>query len=153
MKLNIETNISKDRGEDINVKIEASEYTKELAYLIEIIQNFTNEIDTILGRRNNEVSIINVNDIINFYSDESKTYCKTSRGEFLIKQKLYELEEILPKKDFIRISNSIIANIKYVECFDIGAIGDIVVKFKDGSKENVSKRRISEVKKFLNDRR
>lgn len=153
MKVNIETYISKEYSQNINIKIEASEYTKELTNLIEMIQDFTNEVDTILGRRNNEISIIKVNDIISFYSIDSKTYCKTNKGNYIIKQKLYELEETLPRKDFIRISNSIITNIKYVDCFDIGAVGDIVVKFIDGSKENVSKRRISEVKKFLKDRR
>lgn len=153
MKVDIETDISKDHGEDIKVKIEASEYTKELGCIIEMLQNFTVEIDTILGRRDNEISIINIKDVINFYSEESKTYCKTSKGVFSVKQKLYELEEILPQKDFIRISNSTIVNIKYVDCFDVGVVGDIIIKFKDGSKEYVSKRKISNVMKFLKDRR
>ena len=153
MKVNIETNISKNFNSDVTIKIETSEYTKEVINLIEMIQDYTKEVDTILGRKNNEISIIKVDDILNVYSIDSKTYCKTNKGDYIIKPKLYELEETLSKKDFIRISNSLIANIKYVECFDIGTIGDIVVKFTDGTKEKVAKRRISEVKKFLNDRR
>lgn len=153
MKINIETDISKKHEDDIKVKIEASEYTKEVINLIEMIQGLSGSVNTVLGKRDNKITIINIEEVIKFYSDESKSYCRTVKGAFQIKEKLYELEEMLPKKDFIRISNSIIANIKYVDCFDVGVVGDIIVKFKDGSNEYVSKRRISSVMKFLKDRR
>lgn len=152
MAIHIETDISKEYSKDIKIKIEVSEYTEEIKRIIEVIQNYSGQIDTVLGRRDNEISIININDIISFYSDESKTYCKTGKGVYLIKQKLYELEEILPQKDFIRISNSTIVNIKYVDCFDVGIVGDIIIKYKDGAKDYVSKRRVSNVMKFLKDR-
>ena len=67
--------------------------------------------------------------------------------------KLYELEEALDKNDFIKISNSCIVNINQVECFDISILGTIVVKLKDNTKENVSKRNIKKVKQMLKERR
>ena len=67
--------------------------------------------------------------------------------------KLYELEEALDKNDFIKISNSCIVNINQVECFDISILGTIVVKLKDDTKENVSKRNIKKVKQMLKERR
>lgn len=67
--------------------------------------------------------------------------------------KLYELEEVLDKNDFIKISNSCIVNINQVECFDISILGTIVVKLKDDTKENVSKRNIKKVKQMLKERR
>ena len=74
------------------------------------------------------------------------------RGIFLIKEKLYYLEDVLPSREFIRISNSTIINIKHVKCFNTSIIGRIVVKFKDGNEENVSRRRTAEIMKFLKDR-
>lgn len=68
------------------------------------------------------------------------------------KEKLYYLEDVLPSKDFIRISNSAIININHVKCFNTSIIGKIIVKFKDGNEESVSKRRTSEIMKFLKDR-
>ena len=59
---------------------------------------------------------------------------------------------MLPTKDFIRISNSAIININHVKCFNTSIIGKIIVKFKDGSEESVSKRRTSEIMRFLKDR-
>ena len=87
-------------------------------------------------------------------------YPETTIGQLLgsvslvnnIDAKTYYLEEILPSKDFIRISNSAIININQVKCFNTSIIGKIIVKFKDGSEESVSRRKTSEIMKFLKDR-
>lgn len=102
--------------------------------------------------RNNDIFIINVSDVIMFFSEEKNNFCKTKDGIFLIKEKLYYLEDVLPSREFIRISNSTIINIKHVKCFNTSIIGRIVVKFKDGNEENVSRRRTAEIMKFLKDR-
>lgn len=143
MNINVRTNISQDYGEDIEIVVNTSKFTKEVGEIIETIQQITSKIDSIIGKKGNEISVISIEDVICFYSSEQNNYCKTSKGEFVIKQKLYELEESLPKNDFIRISNSNIINIKFVECFDVSTLGNILVKFKDGSTEYVSKRRVS----------
>ena len=65
---------------------------------------------------------------------------------------MYELEESLPQKSFIRISNSCIANVEHIESFDLSKIGNIIIKFVDGSIEYVSKRKISSIMKFLRER-
>lgn len=154
MKINLNTLISESHGNDIEVTITASEYTKELGNLIELINAIsTNEINTILGKNGNEISILDVNDIMFLYSEEQHNYCKTKKGRFIIKEKLYELENVLPKKNFIRISNSTIININHVESFDVGIVGSILVKFSDGSIQYVSRRRVSQVMKFLKERR
>lgn len=143
MNINVRTNISQDYGEDIEIVVNTSKFTKEVGEIIETLQQITSRIDSIIGKKGNEISVINIDEIICFYSSEQNNYCKTDKGEFVIKQKLYELEESLPKNDFIRISNSTIINIKFVKCFDVSMIGNILVKFKDGTSEYVSKRRVS----------
>ena len=152
MNINVRTNISKDYGEDIEIVINTSNYTKEVGKIVEALQQLTDEVELIIGRKGNEISLISINEIIYFYSNEQSNYCKTEKGDFQIKQKLYQLEETLPKNQFIRISNSTIINIKYVECFDVSVIGNILVKFKNGDTEHVSKRRVSGVMKFLKER-
>ena len=137
MNINVRTNISQDYGEDIEIVVNTSKFTKEVGEIIETLQQITSRIDSIIGKKGNEISVINIDEIICFYSSEQNNYCKTDKGEFVIKQKLYELEESLPKNDFIRISNSTIINIKFVKCFDVSMIGNILVKFKDGTSEYV----------------
>ena len=61
-------------------------------------------------------------------------------------------KSMLPKNEFIRISNSAIININNVKCFNTSIVGKMIVKFEDGSEETVSRRRTSEIMKFLNER-
>lgn len=153
MKINIHTSISDDiKDDEIEVQIKAKNNSNVLNKIIENIQNVSENIDTIIGIKESNISIIDVSDIICFYSMEQNNYCKTNSGEFKIKKKLYELEESLDKNTFVRISNSCIVNIKFVQSFDLSMIGNIVVKFKDGTSEYVSKRRIPNVMKFLKER-
>ena len=154
MNINVTTNISKDHGEDIEVIINASKITKELEDLINLINETSKgEINTILGKDDNKISVINVDEIMYIYSENQCNFCKTEKGTFKISERLYDLESKLPRDKFIRISNSAIINIKYVDCFDVGVVGTILVKFIDESTEYVSRRRVKDVMKFLKERR
>ena len=153
MSIKVRTNISNEFDE-IEVIINSPEKNKQVAEIEEKVLNITQgNIETIIGQKGNDIFVINVSDIIMFYSEDKNNYCKTSDGVFLIKEKLYFLEENLSNNQFIRISNSAIINIDKVECFNMSFVGSIIVKLKDGSEEYVSKRKISSVMKFLKERR
>ena len=152
MKIKVRTNISSE-FQEIEVCINAPEKNEEVQRLEnELLARNVNVIKQIIAMRNNDIFIINVSDVIMFFSEEKNNFCKTKDGIFLIKEKLYYLEDVLPSREFIRISNSTIINIKHVKCFNTSIIGRIVVKFKDGKEENVSRRRTAEIMKFLKDR-
>lgn len=152
MKIKVHTNISSE-FQEIEVCINAPEKNEEVQRLEnELLSRNVNVIKQIIAMRNNDIFIINVSDVIMFFSEEKNNFCKTKDGIFLIKEKLYYLENVLPSREFIRISNSTIINIKHVKCFNTSIIGRIVVKFKDGNEENVSRRRTAEIMKFLKDR-
>ena len=67
----------------------------------------------------------------------------------MVKNRLYELENILDKKVFSRISNSEIVNFNLVENIDFKIIGTLILNFKSGNKSYVSRRYIPKIKKFL----
>lgn len=152
MNSKIHTNIS-DEFKEVEIIVNAPTLNKEVQELIENITKTANGIKEIVGMRENQLSIINTQDIICIYSEEKNTFCRTENGTYKIKQKLYEIEGLFSTSEFIRISNSCIVNLKYVECFDVGTIGSMFVKLKDGKQETVSKRRISEIMKILRNRR
>ena len=152
MKIKVRTNISSE-FQEIEVCINAPEKNEEVQRLEnELLSRNVNVIKQIIAMRNNDIFIINVSDVIMFFSEEKNNFCKTKDGIFLIKEKLYYLEDVLPSREFIRISNSTIINIKHVKCFNTSIIGRIVVKFKDGNEETVSRRSTAEIMKFLKDR-
>lgn len=102
--------------------------------------------------KNNQIYFFDLAEVICFFSRDKYNYVRVKQGTFRIKQKLYELEEKLKTKDFIRISNSCILSINQVKCFDTSVLGSILVKLKDGSEETVAKRRVSQMMKWLKER-
>lgn len=153
MDIKVRTNISNEY-QNIEVCINAPEKNEQVINLEqELLKKINQNLETIMGIRNNDIFIINIHDIIEIYTEDRNIFCKTHEGIFCIKEKLYYLEEMLPNKEFIRISNSTIININHVKCFNTSIIGKILVKFKDGTEEIVSKRRTSEIMRFLKERR
>lgn len=153
MDIKVRTNISNEY-QDIEICINAPERNQEVQMLEnELLSKSSKLIKQIIAMQNNDIFIINVSDIILFFSEDKNNFCKTKDGIYRIKEKLYYLEEMLFPRDFIRISNSAIININHVKCFNTSIIGKIIVKFKDGSEESVSKRKTAEIMKFLKDRR
>ena len=153
MNIKVRTNISNEY-EDIEIVINAPEKTTQVLDIEnDLLRISSNTIEKVIGMQGNDIFIINVSDVITFYSEEKSNFCKTKDGIFKIKEKLYYLEENLLQKSFIRISNSVIVNIDKVKCFNTDIIGSILVKLNDGTEEYVSKRRVSDVMKFLKNRR
>lgn len=148
MDINVATNISKEY-KNIEVIINAPEITEEVTAITNTIMGLSNSIKQIIATKDNKIYLFTIDEIICFYSEEKNNYCKTKNGTYKIKEKLYELEEKLSKSDYVRISNSCIINLKYVDSFDTGIIGTIEVIFKDGSKEYVSRRRVKDVMKKI----
>lgn len=67
----------------------------------------------------------------------------------MLRMRLYELEACLNEKEFVRISNSEIINLKKVKNFDISLGGVIRVKFIDGTTTYVSRRYVAKIKNVL----
>ena len=73
-----------------------------------IEENIT--IDNIIGRKDGSYYYISTIDVIFFESFGHEIYVETKDDRYRVKEKLYELEEILDKKDFFRINHSTIIN-------------------------------------------
>lgn len=147
---NIETKIEKD---EIIININASQNSEELQTIVNNIHKVVaKEKNSIIGYNKNELYILPIENVIMFYTENQKCYCKTNDEDYLIKKRLYELEEILNQNQFIRISNSYIVNVKYIKSFDLNYIGNIRVRLKNDDLLNVSKRRTSKILKFLKER-
>lgn len=129
-----------------NVKIYADRMTDEISYLLDIIQN--KDKSQIHGFREDQLYIININDIFLIYSENGKVYAKTDDTTYLIKYRLYQLEEFLDK-NFIRISNSEIINIRRVKNLDFAVLGTIKINFINDTYTYSSRRFIKKIKDYL----
>ena len=148
MEINITQKENKKLEKDrVNINIEFSSGIN-IGEFKEYIEKYNKQ--TLLGRFNNELVQINFKDAIIFYSDKKNNYCKTKVREYIIKDKLYNIENY--SNDFIRISKSCIVNIKHINSFDIGETGRIIVELDDGTKETISRRKVKDVLSYLEER-
>lgn len=150
--MKIETKIS-DEFEEICIQIQAPSLTEEVKDIVRVIAKFKSQISNIIATKDNRIFPIELEDVICFYSKERQNFVKTMEDTYEIQYKLYELEEVLADKGFIRISNSCIINIGKVKCFDTSMIGTIDVIFKDNTKKAVSRRKVKEIMKIIKEKR
>lgn len=148
--MNIELKISPNE-KDISVLITAPSNDERVEKIMRKLTN--NEQKQVTGIQNGAIYIVDLEEIISFYTNDKKVFFKTNKGEFEINRRMYEIEEFVINDSFIRISNGVMVNVKHVECFDTAQIGNIIVKLDDKSFEYVSKRRIPSIMKFLKERK
>ena len=124
--MKVELNIDKKLEETI-VTISANKVNDEIQNLVNYIEN---KEDYFIGVLDGKVRLLNTEDIIRVYVENRKVYVVTVEGRFIIRKKLYEVQSTLTK-DFIKISQSEIANVKYIYSLDLGLRGTIIIKYKN----------------------
>ncbi|MFD2924304.1 LytTR family DNA-binding domain-containing protein [Halobacillus naozhouensis] len=126
-------------------------HCKEMDASVKEILDFLNERETefIVGRKGEKQHILMPREVHYFHSEGDTVFATSSDGGFKVKEKLYELEQLLPSKQFIRLSKSVIANLYEVSHFESSFNGTLCVYFKSGVKEYASRHYVTKIKEFL----
>lgn len=147
----LKVGINIDRSvEEVEVLITAQEQSRTVNALYEHIVEFDKKsLETLTAYRDDIAKIVNMTDVFRIYTGNQKVYIQTHQGEYAIRYRLYELEAALDKKQFLRISNSEIINVKKIRDIDLSLIGRICIRFEDNTQTYVSRRYIPKIKKSL----
>lgn len=105
--------------------------------------------DIISGIKNEKIEVLEQADLIRIYANAGKVFAVTDNGEYVLRLRLYEAEQRLDARQFVRISNSEIINLKKVKHFDLSFTGTICVRLSNGMVTYVSRRYVSKIKKKL----
>ncbi|GIN72015.1 transcriptional regulator [Bacillus sp. J14TS2] len=126
-------------------------HCKELDDSIQDILDFLKgkETEFIIGKDGEMQHILKPNDIHYFHTEAETVVAVTSVGSFKLKEKLYELEEILPSSKFVRLSKSVIANLHELSRFEPSFNGTLCVHFKSGAKEYVTRHYVKNIRDSL----
>lgn len=103
----------------------------------------------ISGIRDERLEVLKEDELIRVYASSGKVFAVTEQGEYVMRLRLYELEERLDKQRFVRISNSEIINLKKVKSFDLSFAGTVCVEFLNGTVTYVSRRYVPKIKRIL----
>lgn len=133
--------------EETKVVIISDKMTQEIEMLVKKLSDENPKI--ISGIKDDKVEVLNQEDIFHIYTEDKKIFATTNNGKYLIRMRLYEIEERLEKSCFVRISNSEIINMKKVKNFDLNFTGTICVSLLNGKLTYVSRRYVAKIKQLL----
>lgn len=104
---------------------------------------------SITGYTLNGTQLILCNDIIRIYSQEDRVFAECKDGIFTVRKKLYELEQLLPRDQFVRISRAELVNIHKIKRMDTSLTGTIKMILSGDIETYVSRRNVSKIKTIL----
>lgn len=126
MKIKVEIDDALDEDE---IVIHTKEYNNEIK---EFIDSFKSR-PTIQFFKQDTEYYLDLNTILFFESDNGMVFAHTKKDMFSVCQKLYELENILPRT-FIRISKSTIVNIQKIYSLS-HSVSSHLITFQDSHKQ------------------
>lgn len=144
MKIEIQID---ENYQDPLIKIYTSKMSDEINDIIKILNNEQNTI--IAGYKDDQVKLLDINQINRIYALNGKVYAQINSEEYIVKLRLYEIEQRLKTNYFVRISNSEIINLKKVKSFDLSFTGTICVTLSNKTITYVSRRYVSKIKQIL----
>jgi two-component system, LytTR family, response regulator len=133
-------------------KIGAEKSSEPTANLKKLPENLSPKptLSRLPSRIGRKVQIINVGEIVCFFSEDKTTFAQTADGKnFPISYSLIELENRLEKSDFFRINRNLIVNVNFIE--DVRFTGRVVMTLKNSQKTEitVAYERVKKLRGFL----
>lgn len=144
MKVSVEID---RRFKEAKVTIESPELTEDIQEVLTFIKG--RDTKFLIGKEADMQHIIKPTDIHYCHTENEKVIAVTGKGSFELKERLYELEELLPTHQFIRLSKSVIANLYELSRFEASFNGTLCVHFQSGAKEYVSRTYVKDIKNAL----
>ena len=142
--MKVELNID-EKFKEILVTISTDKINDEVQELVNYIEY---KEDYLVGIADDQVCVLDISDIIRVFVEDRKVFVVTKKGKFVVRKKLYEMNNLLTK-DFVKISQSEIANIKFIKNLDLSIRGTIVIVYKNSDISYVSRRLLKDFKTKL----
>ena len=144
--MEVELKVEPGRKEP-KVIIVAGEDSRELQQLVQELSGLA--LSPIPVREGEQTRLLPQKDFLRFYTDGKGVAAQTAEGVYTVGLRLYELEERLDRRRFVRISNSEIVNLDQVTALDLSLAGTIRMTLTGGIYAYVSRRYVKKIKETL----
>lgn len=104
----------------------------------------------ITAAKGSQVVLLAPEQILRFFADGKTVSVQTVQDIFTVRERLYELEELLDPHKFVRISHSEIVNLSHVTALDLSLTGTIRMTLAGEVSCFVSRRSLKKIKQALN---
>lgn len=126
-----------------------SETPAKIKKLSRVAIEETGEIERLFVKTGSKIDVVNVSDIIRIEAFDDYVEIYTSERKYLKKETMNYLEKSLPAKTFSRIHRSNIVNVNFIKKIERYGKESYLLILTDGSRVNVSKSRIKDLKQQL----
>ncbi len=99
-------------------------------------------------KKGQDIVLLDFKDIYMIRVEDKQTKVYTENRNYLVKKPLYQIEENL-NSDFVRISKSVIVNLRKIERVAPSLRGMMFIELKNGLKDNISRKYLADFKKAL----
>ena len=141
------TKITKtDKSQPETVEIHCHKISDEVKEIVAFVKSRQGQLTGTLDERQFEIP---VGDIFYIEAVDNKTFMYTQSKVYETKQKLYELEELLRDKRFLRISKSALLNLMKISSIKPALNGRFTAVLRSGEEIVISRKYVPQFKKAL----
>ena len=141
------TKITKtDKTQPETVEIHCHKISDEVKEIVAYVKSRQGQLTGTLDERQFEIA---VGDIFYIETVDNKTFMYTQNNVYETKQKLYELEELLRDKRFLRISKSTLLNLMKINSIKPALNGRFTAVLRSGEEMVISRKYVPQFKKTL----
>ena len=143
----MEIRIKKIAKEDPEmVEIGCHEISDEVKEIVAFVKSRQGQLSGRVDGRQYEIAI---SDILYVESVDNRTFLYTAEQFYETRQRVYELEEVLKKKHFLRISKSTLLNLMKVRSIRPALNGRFSAVLSNGEEIIISRKYVSDLKNTL----
>ena len=137
-----------NKYKQIELHVCNDELNDEVKSVVRELHEIFDETIAAVDERGNRLKI-SPSEILSFYAEGQKVFAVGVKDRYSVSMKLYELEEGLAKRSFVRISRSEIVNYRKIKSMDMSVTGTIKITMKNDYETYVSRRNIAKIKELL----
>ena len=143
----MQTRITKiDRNKPELIEIQCHSISEEVREIVAFVKSRQGQLTGTADERQYEISI---SDIFYIESVDNKAFIYTKSKVYETRQKLYELEEILKEKRFLRVSKSTLLNLMKVSAIKPALNSRFTAELFSGEQVVITRKYVPELKKAL----
>ena len=144
MKINLQ--YDEKLGAD-EIVLQVSPENENAQGLIQVLSG--KDADCAAGKIGEKIYLVDLNEIELFYSYDNGVMFSANGSDYKTNEKLFELEQKYGHKSFMRISKSVIVNIKKIEYLAPAFNKKLIFKLESGKEEYSSRTYYTKIKEKL----
>lgn len=137
-------NIKKEENE--RLEIYCHEIDNRITEIVSFVKSMQGQLTGLIEGTQYEIP---VSDIFYIESVDNRVFIYTEEKIYETRQKLYELEDILNEKRFLRVSKPVLLNLMKIESIKPALNGRFIAALKSGEKIVISRKYVPNLKKAL----